>query len=126
MPHYCYRSGLQHSETDLSRLEQSWCIALTTLFTISESMRFLSLGSHEISGVEEEADRRYYPQKSKSDSLASIKRKTFELVIDNFVTRLSYCMTSDQIIVCSAISNDSSVISVKSCRLIKSHPVSSL
>ncbi|GBN85871.1 hypothetical protein AVEN_38515-1 [Araneus ventricosus] len=30
-----------------------------------------------------------------TDSFASIKRKTLELVTDNFVTRLRYCINSD-------------------------------
>ncbi|GBN05388.1 hypothetical protein AVEN_142329-1 [Araneus ventricosus] len=34
-------------------------------------------------------------KRSISNSFASIKRRTLELVTDNFVTRLSYCITSD-------------------------------
>ncbi|GBL96623.1 hypothetical protein AVEN_207789-1 [Araneus ventricosus] len=34
-------------------------------------------------------------KKSITDSFASIKRKTLELVTDKFVTRLRYCITSE-------------------------------
>ncbi|GBM38254.1 hypothetical protein AVEN_47347-1 [Araneus ventricosus] len=95
MPHYCYGSGLQHSETyqytnsypgalywrpyspDLNSCDSFLWDHMKDLVYKKKPTDLISI------------------KRSITYSFGSIKKNPLELVIDNFVTTLRYCITSD-------------------------------
>ncbi|GBM10114.1 hypothetical protein AVEN_92931-1 [Araneus ventricosus] len=138
MPHYCYGSGLQHSETDEYPNSYPGALHWPPYSPDLNTCDFFLWGHVKDLVYKKKSADLISLKRTITDSFASIRRKTLELVTDNFATGLRYCITSDgshfeniKILFnvlfnkkkYSAICNDSRVISVKSCRIIKSHPV---
>ncbi|GBL84814.1 hypothetical protein AVEN_93846-1 [Araneus ventricosus] len=107
MPHYCYRSGLQHSEIDLADLfgtrviayqyPNSYAVALHWL-PYSPDLNpcdFFLWGHIKDLANKKKPTELISLKRSITDSFAGIKRKNRENATDNFVTRLRYCITSD-------------------------------
>ncbi|GBM95650.1 hypothetical protein AVEN_130011-1 [Araneus ventricosus] len=94
MPHYCYRSGLRHSETD-QYPSYPGALYWPPYSPNLNPCDFFLWGHMKDLVCKEKPTDLISIKRSITDSISSIKRKTLELVTDSFVTRLSYCITSD-------------------------------